>query len=688
MERTKDKNKQVEVKTNRISYDELASPGKFLIFLQFFCYVVHYVLKAVGAIFTARIIVGVYDGLATGDFSYAYFNLFWEFVFIFLRTLFTWWSYMLYNHCFNKSFMKVSSRLIKKLLHSKTSNFSETSNEQIQNIMLGDVDNISYFSDSFTQRLSKIIQGVVCLVIVARASWWVALILVCACAINYLILRNVNIKYSHSKERQYEARGGVYESVNRILESKEIINEFDANKDYEEKYLKSCKKYTDADRRRYTIDGFKNSWYYIYYMSVIGCLTAAMIYLVSRGSCDVELYLIVVPYFTTITETFNDIFEITKYLEDKNVSISRISTILNFTDDEINKFGNISIKRGGTNISFVGVTYKETRRNSPYYGELKDIDISFATNSINLIYGDKWCGKRLIFNMLRRRVAPQKGVILLDNINIYDYNQKAFNSNVYYTTATPEFIEGTIMENFTAICRNKRKIYKICKQLDIYDCIKKHPKGFNGEIDHTFTRAQKFLIGLARSLVTGCNTILIYEMPNSLTRRDRDKIGSILWQLSKKKTVVLFSHDDYFEQICKTIYHIKNGAIDDIKIHDNNSFCLLQQFDVPLGNNAQFLQEAKKEMRQEKLTNPKTLNETRNKSNSTKAKEKPLKGTKAKTQVKLEGTSKQTKTQRKATETSRTEKSKTKTNKTIKSAPEQAKTEKTKTSKAKTKRES
>jgi len=590
MLKTKEENtKKVKTKSTNMTYKELASPGKGLIFLQLLCYIIHYVLKAVGAIFTARIIVGVYNGLpigsTPGDFSYAYFNLILELTFLVARNIFSYLTYVLYNKSFNKSFIKASTKLIDKLLHSKTSNFTKTSNEKIQNIMLGDVDTLSYISDNLTQNISKVLQAIVCLVIVAKASWLVALITVVFCTINYFILKHLNTVYSKTKEKQFEAKEGVYEAVNRILESKDVINEFDANGEYEKKYLKACKKYTLSDKRRYTQAAKKDVWYFVYYSAVISLLTAVMIFLVSKNLCSVELYLIVVPYFLTITEQFNSFFNITQNLADKNVALSRVSTILNFTDEEINKFGNININNGATNISFVGVNYLNKNKKSPYYGELNDVDISFAQNSINLVYGSKWCGKRLIFNMLRRRIEPDSGVVLLNNINIKEYNPKGFNSNVYYCTAKPDFIDGTIMENFTAIERNKQKIYKVCKRVDIYDDIMSKPKGFKSEINASFSRAQKFLIGLARALLTNCSTLLIYEIPNSLTQKDKDRITSILWQLSKHKTIILFTHTDEYRQIAKTTYCIDEGMIVDIDINDNNNFCLLQQFNVSLGNN-------------------------------------------------------------------------------------------------------
>jgi len=179
----------------------------------------------------------------------------------------------------------------------------------------------------------------------------------------------------------------------------------------------------------------------------------------------------------------------------------------------------------------------------------------------------------------------KNAIVTLHIVNINEFTKKAFNSNIYYTTAKPDFIDGSIMENLQAINRNKNKIYDVCKRLDIYNDIKNLPHGFNSKIDSTLTRAQKFLIGLARALLSDCSTLLIYELPNSLTQHDKDKISSILWQLSKKRTIVLFTHTDEFRQIAKTTYLIEDGQVKDVDINDNSSFCLLQQFDVSLGNN-------------------------------------------------------------------------------------------------------
>ncbi len=568
-------------KTSKIKqYYQLVEPHKWILVILYAIQIAHVALKAVTTIFTARIIVGVYQGIETGDFSYAYENLFLEFLFIFLRNVFTWLNYITYNRMFRQNFLNIQSKTINKILNASQSNFTSTSREKIQNILVADVDTLACYPDSICTKSCKVIQAIISLVIVAQANIWVALILLITCGINFFIIKFIYNKVAFYKKKQSEACDVIYEEANRIMRNKEIINEFHVGRNYDKSFKEKCLAYTKADKKRYTWVGVKESWFYIYYNLVVAILTAAMIFLVSKGGVSMELYLIVVPYFLSVTELFNSFFEITNTISFKNVSLSRVNTILNFSNEELSKFGDISAKLGGTNISFVGVNYECKNTTSPYSGFLNDVDISFSPKSINMVYGEKRCGKRLLFNMLRRKIQPDSGVIMLDNINLNEYKAKTFNSNIFYCVAHPEFIDGSIMENMMAINRKKREIYTVFKYLDMYDLIMAKPNKFNSKIDKTFTRADKFLLGLARALLTDCDTLLIYEMPAQITKRDKAKILTLIQKISRKKTVVFFTYTDAFREMAKTIYHIENGKVVDIDINGEPDFTLLEQEEI------------------------------------------------------------------------------------------------------------
>lgn len=562
MEKTKRKSKIKQ-------YLNLAQPNFWYVFLEFLFQAGNVALKAMDTVFAARITVGLYHGITTGDFSSAYINLLIEFVLIVIRNLCTWFEYRVYIPIYTKIYTNVQGKIINKVIAAKESNFEQTSPEKIINIIGSNVETVATCTDQVSKKFSKLVQVIISISIVAATNIWVALALLGLSLLNFFILKYINKLLAAAKKKQYEAKDDIYAEATKIMEGKSIITELGIGSEYNKEFIENNIKFTKATKKKELITGFKSSFFYIFYWGMTAALTAFMIYLVSGGSVPIEMYLVVVPYFLTITELLNDFYEVTGTIADVNVAMNRIDTVLNFTSDEMNKFGNISQKFGGKNISFVGVNYTNGNINSPYVGKLVDVDISFASNYINVICGPKRSGKRLIFNMLRRKITPDSGVITLDNYNLKDYDTKTFKSNIYYCSSNPIFINGTIMENLMVSTKNKNTIMDVCKELDIYDTIMALPKGFDTIIDEKLTRALLFLIGMARALLTGCETLMVYEIPNSLMQKDKQKILRAMIKATTTRTVLFFTHDTNHAKLGKTVYYIADGAITNVKVNDH-----------------------------------------------------------------------------------------------------------------------
>lgn len=558
-------------------YVDLTQPNWKLVICQFITIFCNVALKALDVVFVAKITVSLYHGIATGDFSQAYLYLGLQVACVVIRNIFTWLNYLVYNPTFSGIFNRVQTKIIRKVMEAKDSNFAETSKEKIINIIGTNVETLASFTDTISIKCSYLVQVIVSISFVAQADLLVAMMLLLSCTVNFFILRYLNKKSAISKEKQFEAKDGIYEEADKIMSGKDIIKEFGIHEKYHEEYKMANMNYAKATKKKILIDGFKSSWFYVIYFVMTALLTAFMIYLVSDNQVTIELYLIVVPYFLTITELLNNFFEITSAVEDCHVALSRVNTILNFTSEEINKFGNVSDELGGTNISFVGVNYTNKNLNSPYLGTLTDVDISFSSKNLNIVLGKKRSGKRLIFNMLRRKINPDSGVITLDNQDIRDFSIKTFKNNIYYCVSNPIFIQGTIMENLGVSSRKKEEITQICQDLAIYDTIMALPKGFETPINERMTRALLFLIGMARALLTGCKTLMIYEIPNSLTDEDKKRILKAIYMISQKRTVIFFTHDASYVPLAKVVYRVENGKIIAIKINDTIDTSLLEK---------------------------------------------------------------------------------------------------------------
>ncbi len=564
-------------------YIKLANPNWWLTALLLFTSIGYYVLKAIDVVFAARVTVGLYTGINTGNFTDAYVNLLIQFSLMILRQAFDFANYWAYNLQYGPIFNNVQNKIIKKLLNANATNFEKTSREKILNIIQNDVNTIANYIDELSKRISLLIQAVVSVAVVWRANVYVALALLGLCIINILVLRSVNNWMARGTKAKSEAKDIQMTIAQQIMSDKDVINEFNSQDEYLNKYSASCDDWCRAASKYYYAKGFKDSWFYAIWGGGAMLLTALMIFFVSNRTIPLELYLIVVPYFLTVAENMNNVFEITLARSELKVSLNRVQTILDFTDEQLTRFGNINSAELQGNVwegdrqslSLIAVSYNNDTKYSPYIGKLNDVDLTFANDSVNCIIGGKRCGKRLIFNMLRRKISPDHGVVLLNNINILEYSSKNFKEEIYYCVSSPAFTTGTIMENLMSVCHNKEKVFACCKMLDIFDEIADLPDGFDHKIDDLLSRGLKFMLGLARCYLTDCKTLMIYELPNSITNHDYNRIIRAIHNISLTKSVIFFTHDPKYKVMAKVSYFIDNGTIVDTYIHDDISISTL-----------------------------------------------------------------------------------------------------------------
>ena len=80
-------------------------------------------------------------------------------------------------------------------------------------------------------------------------------------------------------------------------------------------------------------------------------------------------------------------------------------------------------------------------------------------------------------------------------------------------------------------------------------------------------RLFKFLLGLARAVLTGCEVLMVYEVPSALSNADKLMLMHTFEDLAKDHTIILFSYGNLFDNISKIIYKIDNGRVINVKVN-------------------------------------------------------------------------------------------------------------------------
>lgn len=253
-------------------------------------------------------------------------------------------------------------------------------------------------------------------------------------------------------------------------------------------------------------------------------------------------------------------------------SLVSINRIFNILDEPItikhNNKGKILKDNFKGDIVFDNVAFS--------YDEDKTLDnmnIRFEKGKTTAIVGSSGCGKSTIVNLLFRLWDVQEGNIMIDNINIKDYNLRHLRKNIAIVTQDLLLFDDSILNNLTLGNKNISKEYveDICNRVDIYNFINELPNGFNtiiGEKGVKLSGGQKQRVAIARALISKSSIIIFDEATSALDNISQKTILENIDDLLSNKTVIVIAHRLSTIKNADKIYVIDKGQVIESGVHE------------------------------------------------------------------------------------------------------------------------
>ena len=177
--------------------------------------------------------------------------------------------------------------------------------------------------------------------------------------------------------------------------------------------------------------------------------------------------------------------------------------------------------------------------------------ISFKTKKSKMhIIGESGTGKSTIFNLISRFIDPKKGNIFINDVNIKDVSLFSLRQNISLVSQETMIYNDTFHNNISLgkLNATKREIIKAAKLANIHDFIISQENGYDtviGEAGSNLSGGQKQRISIARAFLKNSKILLLDEVTSALDSITSKNILKSINQLSKNKTCIYISHEDY-----------------------------------------------------------------------------------------------------------------------------------------------
>lgn len=297
-----------------------------------------------------------------------------------------------------------------------------------------------------------------------------------------------------------------------------------------------------------------------------------LMYFGIRQVIDGKLSLGSLMAFTTMAGYFMDpvgrLVSLQLQIQEANISMKRLTEILDYdTEQSEGEFNELESIDGDIEIN--NVTFRYGNRKPV----LNNISFTIPKGKKVALVGESGSGKSTIAKLLLKYYEPENGEIMLDGVDINEYDNESVRRTISYVPQTIELFSKSIYDNIRVSKMNStlEEVKQAAKEADAHEFIKKLPMQYHTylqEAGNGLSGGEKQRIALARAFLKNSNFYILDESTSNLDFATENIIFDMIYNKFKKKSMLIIAHRLATIKNCDLILVLDKGEIIEQGTHD------------------------------------------------------------------------------------------------------------------------
>ena len=415
----------------------------------------------------------------------------------------------------------------------------------------------------FIDILPLFTSAIVALGLMYYANFYVGLVATAIVPVYFWLTYQQAQKLGGWRRNLRDGREKKSQGILSIINSITVIKSFNREAIESDKQLKLQRELTDNQMKTrqtsFLFDGLKT------FIEQIGIVLIIILtsYFVLDGQMSIGMIMFHVLLFNNVSAPIRSLHRIYDEVNDAMIYSESFFNILE-ADHEIEQSGQQKPPIQG-HFKLRGVNF--------YYPNghhaLKEIEMEIRPNTITALVGLSGAGKSTLISLLDKFYAPQQGQILLDGIDLKDYDTQYLRDHIGLVLQKNHIFQGTIFDNIRYGKTDARleEVIQAAQKASIHEQILQLPQAYESDALQ-LSGGQQQRIALARMFLKNPPIIFLDEPTASLDAIATEQIKHSLDQIKQGRTVIIISHS--LSQIIDAdyTYVMKEGTIAEHGEHD------------------------------------------------------------------------------------------------------------------------
>ncbi|GAB4339840.1 MAG: ABC transporter ATP-binding protein [Calditrichia bacterium] len=328
--------------------------------------------------------------------------------------------------------------------------------------------------------------------------------------------------------------------------------------------------------QKHTRAFIKTIFYYAVFYPAVELLGATALALIlfkgssylQSGAVSFGVLIAFIQYSQMFFRPISDLSEKYNILQSALASSERIFKLLDTRPDIVSPKNGYAPERLTDKIEFQNVSFAY----QPDEWVLQDINLTIPIGKRIALVGHTGAGKTTISRLLGRFYDIQKGQILLDGVDIRQWDLASLRSRMAVVQQDIFLFSGTILDNIRLFNSHisEEDVVKAAKLVHAHQFIEKMPGGYYAQVRErggNLSQGQKQLLALARAVVFDPEILILDEATANIDSESEYYIQQALKVVLASRTAVVVAHRLSTIQYMDQIVVLHHGRIREIGNH-------------------------------------------------------------------------------------------------------------------------
>jgi ATP-binding cassette, subfamily B, bacterial MsbA len=226
------------------------------------------------------------------------------------------------------------------------------------------------------------------------------------------------------------------------------------------------------------------------------------------------------------------------------VSAERVFAIIDHPPEIYDAPDAIKLKHGSHSIEFRDVFFRYDPNGD---WVLRDVDVKIGAGETVALVGMSGGGKSTLSDLIPRFYDPEKGVILVDDIDARRYSMKSLRAEIGLVSQHTFLFNDSIRNNiaYGGGSGNFDEIVAAAKAANAHDFIMRLPNGYDtmvGELGVRLSGGERQRLAIARALLKNAPILILDEPTSNLDSEGERVVQDAIERLMQNRTTLMIAH--------------------------------------------------------------------------------------------------------------------------------------------------